>query len=557
MTRPQDTDVRGAHEGVLCAIARMLAAIALLVAQPAGAQEDPVAAPVHLFPADDGERQGFVRLINSAADPIPVEVHPYDDAGTNYPTETVTIPAEGALHFNAQDLRDGNATKGLVGVGAGVGDWRLVLLTEDRIEVMAYVRTNDGFLSSVHDTVPGERGRWVVPIFNPARNPNQISLLRVVNGGEREARVTVTGTDDAGAAGDAPYHFDLNPGAARTVRATDLEAAFGGGTGKWRLVVEADRPIAVMNLLESPTGHLTNLSTVPPSGLQPVLKEDHLRANTIGEGSVPVSVVDAQGFEGDTHGTRVTDTFLDGTAHATLVQIDGWCSHELNGVALLGPNFCGYIRHVRTRGTGIFWTASHQSPTWEPTGREWLFFIRDGRPFARAARRFAEWAQQQNVLYVSGVENATCKRSMPDGPCDVPVYCDDFDPEADHWEPLCGAVSDYMAHTGTAVDNALFVGAIRQDVASGAISAEGVFAPHTIYVESRDGSTSHATPVLAAYATNLAHAHPGYSAARLKLELLAMAREETLDYRTGAANDLGNTETEPRTIRVIRPSFAP
>ena len=35
----------------------------------------------------------------------------------------------------------------------------------------------------------------------------------------------------------------------------------GTGTGVWRLVVESEQPIAILNLLSSPSGHLANLST--------------------------------------------------------------------------------------------------------------------------------------------------------------------------------------------------------------------------------------------------------------------------------------------------------
>ena len=59
-------------------------------------------------------------------------------------------------------------------------------------------------------------------------------------------------------------------GASRTLGAAELESggagftgALGAGSGKWRLLVSADGPIGVMSLLASPTGHLTNLSTVP------------------------------------------------------------------------------------------------------------------------------------------------------------------------------------------------------------------------------------------------------------------------------------------------------
>ena len=56
-------------------------------------------------------------------------------------------------------------------------------------------------------------------------------------------------------------------GETRALSASDLErgtgvsARLGDGTGKWRLIVESDEPMQVMSLLESPTGHLSNLST--------------------------------------------------------------------------------------------------------------------------------------------------------------------------------------------------------------------------------------------------------------------------------------------------------
>ena len=41
----------------------------------------------------------------------------------------------------------------------------------------------------------------------------------------------------------------------------DSQGALGNGTGSWRLVVDCEQPIVVMNLLENlTTGHLTNLS---------------------------------------------------------------------------------------------------------------------------------------------------------------------------------------------------------------------------------------------------------------------------------------------------------
>ena len=42
-----------------------------------------------------------------------------------------------------------------------------------------------------------------------------------------------------------------------------LEGSLGEGTGKWQLILTADAPVIVMSLLESPTGHFSNLSGAP------------------------------------------------------------------------------------------------------------------------------------------------------------------------------------------------------------------------------------------------------------------------------------------------------
>lgn len=137
--------------------------------------------------------------------------------------------------------------------------------------------------------------------------------------------------------------------------------------------------------------------------------------------------------------------------------------------------------------------------------------------------------------------------------------CDDFSPDADGWwSPPCGALDDYIAHSGVGLNKTLFVGAISPGGrANSAIRGDGVFSAHTIYVESVDGSTSQATPVLAAYATNLAFSNPGWDAARLKRELMSLAVEEELEHYGGASTELGEDITERRVLKVIRPAFAP
>ena len=62
--------------------------------------------------------------------------------------------------------------------------------------------------------------------------------------------------------------LSLRADAARSISAQELESggsgfrgSFGDGMGKWQLFISANRPIQAMSLLETPTGHLSNLSS--------------------------------------------------------------------------------------------------------------------------------------------------------------------------------------------------------------------------------------------------------------------------------------------------------
>ena len=161
--------------------------------------------------------------------------------------------------------------------GAGEGNWRLLLYGGALdIEPLAYIRTPvDGFLTSVHDIVSATSMRHRVPIFNPGRNTNQQSSLRLINPGDVEAHVTITGRDDADENGEADeprgeFSLTIPPNSAQLVESADLEMGnmesygIGVGTGKWSLDVHSDVPIRVVNLMSTPTNHLSNLSTANP-----------------------------------------------------------------------------------------------------------------------------------------------------------------------------------------------------------------------------------------------------------------------------------------------------
>ena len=216
-------------------------------------------------------RQGFVRIVNRSDRAGTVTVTAIDDDGRNAGIETLNLDARGAVHFNSYDLERGNTDKGLSGVGDGVRDWRLLVTSELDIQPLAYVRTTDGFVTRMDDVeekLDGAGNRYTVHITNPGSNQSQRSYLRLVNTRNASTQVTIRAHDDRGVQ-RGPVSLSVPAGRARHVTASELETGqglsgrLGTGSGKWRLTVEASQPVHVMSLLQSPTGHVTNLSGVP------------------------------------------------------------------------------------------------------------------------------------------------------------------------------------------------------------------------------------------------------------------------------------------------------
>ena len=261
--------------------------------EPTEPEGDPPAARTWSLPlvvADaDPVRTGLVRILNRSDRAGAVAIHAIDDAGRRTGPVTLSLGANAAVTFNSHDLEEGNASKGLDGgVGSGgAGPWRLELRTALDVEALAYVRTAEGFLTSVHEPaaeevveaveedVEGEaepmRYSYRVPFFNPGSNRTQQSRLRLVNLGDAVAEVVITGRDDAGESPGSEVRLTLAAGKARSLGADTLEAgddgldgSLGDGAGKWRLTVTADRPLRVMSLLRNPTGNLTNVSGAGP-----------------------------------------------------------------------------------------------------------------------------------------------------------------------------------------------------------------------------------------------------------------------------------------------------
>lgn len=232
--------------------------------------------PRHSIPlvmsADNAAQQGFVRIINRSRRSGTVRIDAFDDNGRSFGPAYLSLEARETRHFNSLDLERGNSSKGLSGFGNGSGNWRLDLTTDLDIRTRAYVRTSDGFLTSIHEVAAEEEEgsmRYRLPTFNPGKNANQESRLRLINVGDGPARIEISGMDDQGEpASGGSVRLTLPAKAARMLSARELEQGARGvsgrleaGRGKWQLSATSDQPLQVMSLLFSRrTGNLTNLS---------------------------------------------------------------------------------------------------------------------------------------------------------------------------------------------------------------------------------------------------------------------------------------------------------
>ena len=251
-----------------------IAIIALLVVQGQAAFAHGVTHRIPMVtPASHRFLQSFVRIVNRSDRAGAVTIYAIDDTGGRSGPISVELNENATVNFNSTDLEQGNISKGLSGgVGPGQGNWRLELDSGLDIEVLAYMRTGSGFLTSMHDVVAEDApGIYRVPIFNPGSNLYQQSLLRLINAGSSDAEITITGLDDRGMPPPSgEIRLILPAGESRKITAQQLESggdnltgSFGDGSGKWTLFVSSDHSIQVMSMLQSSDGNLTNLSRTP------------------------------------------------------------------------------------------------------------------------------------------------------------------------------------------------------------------------------------------------------------------------------------------------------
>ena len=131
------------------------------------------------------------------------------------------------------------------------------------------VPENDSFEAAT--SIEGENGSAAVDLFHATPEPGEPAFAD--RWGRPAGSVWYAWKAPIDGSGESPgtkVVLTVPAGASRTLHSGELESgaygltgALGDGAGKWQLIVDSDRPIMVINLLASPTGHLANLSTVP------------------------------------------------------------------------------------------------------------------------------------------------------------------------------------------------------------------------------------------------------------------------------------------------------
>ena len=223
--------------------------------------------PIPFLPRHSDALHGFVRVSSLSSAAGRLRIYAIDDTGLQHGPAELAIGPFASLHFQSQHLEHGG--RGFPGWGppsAPGAHWRLRVESDVLVDARGYVRTADGFLTSVSQGVESivdeSRGAriYAVPFLNPGSNTSMRSFLRVTNHGAVETTVLLLARDDKGR-GDY-VRFGVTPGRTRQFSSQELERHLFDGQGKWKLTAQTspEVPLTLLSLLQTRTGHVTNVS---------------------------------------------------------------------------------------------------------------------------------------------------------------------------------------------------------------------------------------------------------------------------------------------------------
>ena len=237
-----------------------------LSSKPMTRVDDAWVVPLFMSASDWYGRTSVVRIVNRSDRSGIVYIDSYDASGDVYAPVELAIEGGATVHLNSRDLEQGNEGKGMDGLTgpARAGDWWLSLDSELALDIRSFVQHEDGFVTTMHEAVAPLGDTHSVP-FIAGLQDGQTTRLRFVNPSPIQAQIEVFAVNANGERYASTIVETLPARGSATLTSRDLEHAFGrdllADAANWCFHVEASDTIRVMNLLESASGRLANLSS--------------------------------------------------------------------------------------------------------------------------------------------------------------------------------------------------------------------------------------------------------------------------------------------------------
>ena len=223
-----------------------------------------------------------------------VHIEAFDKKGNHFGPVSIFLLSKETANFTSRHLEKEIGTK-------GAGIYRLKLTSLLPFEASAYAHSQDGFYTSMNETVPDLRNsrEFHVEIFEPPGKYNsRRNFLYLTNSGSQSARIKIRVQDDFGnPVFEDSVSFSIPPNSSLTLNARQIQQGHRGfpydedisvvetaiesedmaGSfknpenedigrfpvrgSKWQLFISSNISIYVMNLMfDSHSGHLSNLS---------------------------------------------------------------------------------------------------------------------------------------------------------------------------------------------------------------------------------------------------------------------------------------------------------
>ena len=173
-------------------------------------------------------------------------------------TATLSLGAFEAVILTAADLEAGNAGKGLVGtIPTSSGFWKLQLNTTLDLGLFALASSGSGQVSDVSNVVAVPPVPVKVNFFQPVDGSGAAGFLGLHNQNNSSITVTLTATDDMGAAAPGgDVSITLGAEESFYFSSTDIEegvsgatGSFGDGEGAWHITVKSSGTVSVQHFL--------------------------------------------------------------------------------------------------------------------------------------------------------------------------------------------------------------------------------------------------------------------------------------------------------------------